>query len=608
MSVPSADRSGARTEDAPISNRRRSQPLGLFRGPEVWIFLAAWVAYAAFHQGGGWHQNARFAGVRAIVEEGRLSIDHHALYLRRPDADSAGALLQRVPVEGAAFEIRGRRFALAWTGSGAPLDPDSGDLPLARIDQSLATGDVAYAEGHLLPNKAPAATWIAAPAYAAALAGTRVLDQDPDHWWVLTRNAWITAIGSVGLLSALGVALFFREARRLTAGEASPALLATCVFAFGTPYFPYATMLFDANIAAVALLVAWAAGSRPSRLAWWVCGAATGAAVAATYSAALAVPLLALRTTRRGGLPSAVAFATGLALPLALSGWHHSASLGTPFATPYQYQDPLFLDAAAWLGVLDAPSLERLAGITISPFRGLFFCSPVLVLGMVGLGRMLRDPEARFDGWILSALIAVFVLFNVCFNGWHGGWSVGPRYLVPVLPLLALPIAIVARRMRRLVLALGLVSIASMTLFTAVDPQPPVGTSPIADRPDRSGLWRSPLTEYILPIFTSGQATPILDAQREGGSGEPTRDNPASALSYFEGPVSANPIGIYEAWIGRVLPATGDVPRWNAFNVGEFLWPQRRLSLVVPGLAVSALLGLALRSARRTSTPPSETA
>ena len=32
------------------------------------LFVAAWVAFAFFHQGGGWNQNARFAMVRAVVE------------------------------------------------------------------------------------------------------------------------------------------------------------------------------------------------------------------------------------------------------------------------------------------------------------------------------------------------------------------------------------------------------------------------------------------------------------------------------------------------------------------------------------------------------------
>jgi len=596
VSVASADRGGAATEHPPASIRDRP---GFFDGPGAWIFLAAWVAYAAFHQGGGWHQNARLAGVRAIVEEGRLSIDHHALYVRFSTEDPAGTLLRRLPIERGAFEIRGHRFALAWTGSGAPLDPSSGDLPSARIDQALATGDVAYADGHLLPNKAPGATWVAVPAYAAALTASRALHQDPDDWWILTRNAWITAIASVGLLSALGVALFFQEARMLAAGETGPALLATCAFAFGTPYFPYATMLFDGNVAAVAMLVAWSAGSRSPRLAWWVAGAATGAAVASSYSAALAVPFLALRTTRRRGLPGAVAFTAGLAVPLALLAWHHVASLGTPFATPYQYQDPLFLGPDAWLGVLDAPRLERLLGITVSPFRGLFFCSPVLLLGIAGLVRLTRDPGTRFDGCILVALIVVFVLFNVCFNGWHGGWSVGPRYLVPVLPLLALPIATVARGMRGPVMALGLISVVIMTLFTVVDPQPPVGVSPIASRPDRSRLWRNPLFEYTLPIFETGRATPILEAQRADGPG-----GAAPPLAYFEGPVSANPIGVYEAWVGRVLPQTDDVARWNSFNVGELVWPGRRMSLLVPGAAVGVLLALAVRSARRAPTLP----
>ena len=36
------------------------------------LFTTAFIAFAYFHQGGGWNQNVRFAMVRAIVEEGRL--------------------------------------------------------------------------------------------------------------------------------------------------------------------------------------------------------------------------------------------------------------------------------------------------------------------------------------------------------------------------------------------------------------------------------------------------------------------------------------------------------------------------------------------------------
>ena len=44
------------------------------------IFALLFLAYAWFHQGGGWNQNVRFAQVRAIAERGSLRVDDHLLH------------------------------------------------------------------------------------------------------------------------------------------------------------------------------------------------------------------------------------------------------------------------------------------------------------------------------------------------------------------------------------------------------------------------------------------------------------------------------------------------------------------------------------------------
>jgi len=69
-------------------------------------------------------------------------------------------------------------------------------------------------------------------------------------------NAWLTTLFSVGLLSALGCVLFFRLVLAWS-GHVAASLLATLAFAFGTMYFPYATMLYEHNISAVALLASF---------------------------------------------------------------------------------------------------------------------------------------------------------------------------------------------------------------------------------------------------------------------------------------------------------------------------------------------------------------
>ena len=69
------------------------------------------------------------------------------------------------------------------------------------------------------------------------------------------------------------------------------------------------------------------------------------------------------------------------------------------------------------------------------------------------------------------------------------------------------------------------------------------------------------------------------------------------AIALVTGPVSANPIGIYEGWYARVFPPRSHQARWNSFNAGEFLFPESRWSLLPLLLIETLLLGWALKAA-----------
>ena len=70
------------------------------------VFLLLLFSYAYFFQGGGWNQNSRFDQLRAIVEQGRLSINDTMLFrgeldengrrVARPVTNTPGASLDRV--------------------------------------------------------------------------------------------------------------------------------------------------------------------------------------------------------------------------------------------------------------------------------------------------------------------------------------------------------------------------------------------------------------------------------------------------------------------------------------------------------------------------------
>jgi hypothetical protein len=545
---------------------------------DLLLFSAVLLAYAWFHQGGGWSQNARFAMVRAIVEEAEVAVDPFLIYR----AGGPPGRLARAEVTEGSFEAEGRRVALAWerglrvTGEAEP-DPES--VPVRAV---AVSGDLVFARGHFHPNKAPGAAFAAVPAYALV----RVFGIDLDTPRGLAIAAWLTGVLSVGLLAAIGAVLFHRIALEYASGNEAAALLATAAFAFGTMYFPYATMLYEHDVVAACLLIAFYALRKSGSGPMWAVlgGAAAGWGAITNYVTAAAVLILAVHLfVRVKDRRAWIGYAAGVSGPFLLICVYNIACFGTPFTTNYAAQNPMFQMTGDWLGVFVAPSASVLLAVTFSPFRGLFVSSPVLLLAVFGLARMLRDVRFRTDAWTCAAITAFYVLFTISFNAWTGGSGVGPRYLVPAIPFLALALPHAISRLPRTTAVLAAASIALQLLTTAVDPQ-----VPIVEVPGRP-LWKeSPITEYLLPLFVTGRAGPLVDAVV--GGREALRERAENLpIARVRGPVSANPIGMYEGWFYMQFAAGSPEANVNSFNVGEIVFPRSRLSLV-PLLVIEAAL------------------
>lgn len=76
---------------------------------------------------------------------------------------------------------------------------------------------------------------------------------------------------------------------------------------------------------------------------------------------------------------------------------------------------------------------ESMAGLLISPGRGLFVFTPVALLALWGLASTAR--RSTLARALLGAITAHF-LFVATWNEWHGGESFGPRLLTDMLPAL----------------------------------------------------------------------------------------------------------------------------------------------------------------------------
>ena len=115
--------------------------------------------------------------------------------------------------------------------------------------------------------------------------------------------------------------------------------------------------------------------------------------------------------------------------------------------------------SASWLFAVSGPRLlEGALGLLLSPSHGLLIFHPLTWLAIPGLSRLIKDRHPA--GLLWSGIVLMAFAFYAFYKGWWAGWSWGPRFLVPVLPLLTLAAAAFAaqsprRGPRRLFVALA---------------------------------------------------------------------------------------------------------------------------------------------------------
>ena len=82
-------------------------------------------------------------------------------------------------------------------------------------------------------------------------------------------------------------------------------------------------------------------------------------------------------------------------------------------------------------------SFAGVAGFTISPWGSLLLYSPVAIAGLLIAWRHRRQPWCR----LVLGIVVVLSVFYASLDDWLGTRSYGPRYLVPLLPLMIAPLA-----------------------------------------------------------------------------------------------------------------------------------------------------------------------
>ena len=294
--------------------------------------------------------------------------------------------------------------------------------PYLRNATPQTVSDVAYYGGHFYSDKAVGMSLLAVPAVAIVNALV------PD---VSMRTLLVAARLSTVVIPAL-LALWFVLQRCRTAF----ALTAVTGLFLGSVVYQGAVNFSGHVPATIAILLsAYLIGTK--RIA--TAGVLAGLAILIDFTSAIAAAglLLVLAYRTRSVRPAAI-FAACCALVAAIQLGVNAICFDGPldFAYHHMYNPADQANRGSGFFGIALPRPEALAGLTFGGMKGMFLHSPFLLLAAISLFS-LRSVVARspLNVWAATMCIVYFLLV-ASLRDWEGGWSLGPRYLTPIYPLL----------------------------------------------------------------------------------------------------------------------------------------------------------------------------
>lgn len=268
-------------------------------------------------------------------------------------------------------------------------------------------------------------------------------------------------VGYTAPLSALSVVVMWRLLLGLGFGGGRAVGLAL-LYGFGTPVF-FRSGYLNQNLT-VALLAFFAfallhrpGGAAPGRGRLLAAGLLTGFTVVCDYSGVVPIVVLGLYALARLGrspegkaaLPRAGWMVLGGAATAALLLLYQAWAFGDPWAPAQRFMPDTPYSVAGWHG-LTWPAADLAASNLFDPAYGLFVAGPLLLLAFAAPALRPRPGAPRLEGPELAVAFGMFAgiwLFASSVEFARLQWNTGVRYLLPAVPFLFLPAAVVWTRL-----------------------------------------------------------------------------------------------------------------------------------------------------------------
>jgi len=337
----------------------------------------------------------------------------------------------------------------------------------ATVDDSmrfpkLRTIDVTRFHGHDYATKAPGMAAVNVPPYLALRsAGVETTGSPRRLLWAL--HLWSVVIPAAALLLLV----------RWRAENVEPGFGTIAAVSLGAAslILPFSTVFFSHVLAATLGFAAFAllAHQRETGASLWLvlaAGLAAGLAFTVEYPLGVVAVALALFTLAGGDRLRRVSLygfgvAAGALPALTFSTW----VFGTPFHLPQEGWHHAGSEPLPGLLGITRPTLDNVLRILFYP-GGI---GPILLPALVGAALLWRRG-ARLQAALPLLVAGLFLAFNSASVNPFGGASPGPRFMIPVLPFLAVPLAAAFRAIPGATLGLLTGGAAFMVAATLTTP------------------------------------------------------------------------------------------------------------------------------------------
>ena len=400
-----------------------------YRKDALVIFLLLAFFFAFFYQDGAWNGNSRFGLIFASVQERRLSIDHY------------------------------------------------------YNEEGTKTGDLSTYNGHYYSDKAIGPAVIGAIFYAP-ISWAQHIFHHPSQETVKVILTFLV----IGLPSAIAGSLMYILCLYLSRSRIRSYVI-TLAITLGTLYLPYSVTFFSHQLTSSLLFSAFfiifflkESHGKTKGGYLFLIGLLLGWAFISEYPSAVIILALgiyyfyAVRKEQSGRRVRAILLPLlGGLIPVLLQLVYNRVCFGSFFSLGYSNLDNQYFSSSMSQGVMGIhwPSLSALYYMTLHPAMGLFWESPVLILAVFGAIRMFHQKQYRSEAFLAIGIILSYMIMISGYYMWWGGYALGPRHLIPILPYFCILLAFVPRRFNLPLAGLGLLSIGQMLIGAASTVQVP---------------------------------------------------------------------------------------------------------------------------------------